>query len=77
MTIEDSFKNINKKKIVPLKDGKAYSVKELWDRVVKPLLLPKSVVEKWFEEVKKYVNDPMRCSLFELAILVKTATPLN
>ena len=58
MTIEDSFKNINKKKIVPLKDGKAYSVKELWDRVVKPLLLPKSVVEKWFEEVKKYVNDP-------------------
>ena len=53
MTIEDSFKNINKKKIVPLKDGKAYSVKELWDSVVKPLLLPKSVVQKWFEEVKK------------------------
>lgn len=58
MTIEDSFKNINKNKITPLCDDKAYSVKELWDKVVKPLLLPKIVVENWFKEAKKYIDDP-------------------
>ena len=58
MKIGDSFKNINKNKIPSLKDDRAYSVKELWDKVVKPLLLPKSVIENWFEEAKKYINYP-------------------
>lgn len=58
MKIEKAFENINKNKIPTLNYGRAYSVKELWDNVVKPLLLPKSVVEKWFEEAKKYINDP-------------------
>lgn len=58
MKIEKAFENINKNKIPTLNNGRAYSVKELWDNVVKPLLLPKSVVEKWFEEAKKYINDP-------------------
>lgn len=58
MRIEDSFKSINKNKITPLNDDRAHSVKELWDKVVKPLLLPKAYVEIWFEEAKKYINDP-------------------
>ena len=58
MTLEDSFKSISENKIPFLKDDRAYSVKELWDKVVKPLLLPKPVIESWFEEAKKYINDP-------------------
>ncbi len=58
MRIEEAFNNINKNKIVSLKDDKAHSVKELWNKVIEPLLIPKSVVENWFNEMKEYIEDP-------------------
>lgn len=56
MKLEEAFEHIDKKEITKLNDGNAKSIEQLWDKEIKALLLPKSVLKKWFKQIKKYIR---------------------
>lgn len=57
MNLQEKISSINKPNIKSIKPGSAGTIGEFWDKLIRPNLVDKKIVEGWWKLLKRYVED--------------------